>query len=886
MFDFNFNWDWSGWNLDALNEPAPVLDNNWLAQVEREIAALSTVVTEAVVNSPAVIEAPVNREPKIERVEQAVQQVVQAVAPVVAPSLPDYILQLSTPLFVDEIAYSPEVIAAPVGQTVPPQAVETIVNSIIDTAVKDETFVNSVVASIPQSIINSLPEEKKQVIAETVSQAIETVAQAPDAPSVFDTYASFRQKEIADEYGIQTQLPPEITRGEIQRQQEVTTPTTSDLLYRGGASVTPDLVYRGGMEEQKLPYTPTPKQEQMLTGEGLKAGTTPTEAVQTPSTLDIMSQRYEAAARAAGLTPTPVTPEPTPAPTPTPTVTTPSTIAAGESGTIGAKSIETQTTAQAAANTPTPIPTPTPTPTPAPTPEPSPAVTPTATAAPTVNYSGRGISNDPLMADGAPFTGNRNGIDYKDGVAVDATRADILQADREARMAEEAAARAASNPLYNFQVRPTAQEPDDNYVYYYSWIGGVNTGNWELYRAPNTPENLAKYLGRSVGGPTQAQPDSAVGANALINQPTVTPEGVITNPGAGNTPAGPGTGGIPGVGGTGTGGTIGGTGGTGATGTTTGATGAGGTGGTGTLPQFPTFPTTPTIPTVPTTTPTPTVTTPAFDINRQSAIRSLQDRFAKYGLTSLANKILELAQEGATESTITLQLQETPEYQMRFRANDERLKRGLTVLTPAEYLNLEDGYRQVLRAYGLNQFDNDAYVQQFISNDVSPAELSNRVVTAVQRVQNADPQIARTLRDYYGIGQGDLVAYVLDPEQQFQKIERQVAAAEIGTAARVQGIEPGVGTAEALAAQGITQAEARRGYSTIADILPTAEKLSQIYGGVEQTYGLAEAEQEVFNSLASAQRRRERLIGREAAQFGGTSGVSRVGLTTQTRGQF
>jgi hypothetical protein len=31
----------------------------------------------------------------------------------------------------------------------------------------------------------------------------------------------------------------------------------------------------------------------------------------------------------------------------------------------------------------------------------------------------------------------------------------------------------------------------------------------------------------------------------------------------------------------------------------------------------------------------------------------------------------------------------------------------------------------------------------------------------------------------------DLVAYVLDPNQQFQKIERQVAASEIGVAAGI-----------------------------------------------------------------------------------------------------
>jgi hypothetical protein len=271
---------------------------------------------------------------------------------------------------------------------------------------------------------------------------------------------------------------------------------------------------------------------------------------------------------------------------------------------------------------------------------------------------------------------------------------------------------------------------------------------------------------------------------------------------------------------------------------------------------------------------------------RASTIATLMDRFNKYGLGSLANKIQELAIDGATESTITLQLQETPEYQARFSANNARIKQGLQVLNPAEYLSLEDGYRQVLRAYGLKSFDTDAYVQQFIANDVSAAELSNRVVTAVQRVQNADPAIQQQLRDYYGIGQQDLVAYVLDPQQQFQKIQRQVASAEIGVAAGRQGLRPGVAVAEQLAAQGVTQAEAQKGYATIADILPTAEKLSSIYGTTLDTYGQSEAEQEVFNSLASAQRKREKLTAREIATFSGASGTNRTSLTTSTVGQF
>ena len=271
---------------------------------------------------------------------------------------------------------------------------------------------------------------------------------------------------------------------------------------------------------------------------------------------------------------------------------------------------------------------------------------------------------------------------------------------------------------------------------------------------------------------------------------------------------------------------------------------------------------------------------------RESVGKIVADRFAQYGLSSLGTKVLDLARKGYTEATITLELQNSDEYKARFAANTERQKKGLSVLSPAEYLSVEDAYRQTLRAYGLNQFDNDTYVRQFISNDVSPSELSTRVITAVQRVQNADPAIARTLRDYYGIGSADMVAYVLDPNQQLPKIQRQVAAAEIGAAARLQGLEAGVSVSEQLASQGITQAEAQKGYATIADILPTAEKLSSIYGSQLEKYNQAEAEQEVFNTLASAQRKRKALIERETSAFGAKSGTSRASLSTGLGGQI
>lgn len=467
-----------------------------------------------------------------------------------------------------------------------------------------------------------------------------------------------------------------------------------------------------------------------------------------------------------------------------------------------------------------------------------------------------------------------------------------LKAAREEKMALDAEERAASDPMKNFQQRPSApSDATGDFINYYSWVGGVNSGEWRLYRAPNTPENVAKYGSRSIGGETQADPSSAVGANALINQPQPIKD---------------------------------------AYGTITGWSIKNSDGTTTTTTVNPTVSTTTTTnPTVSTTTTTnPTVSTTAtsttgLDAQTTALIKSLQDQisaltkqvtgtttaaaeqkaldekirkenalasltstFTKYNLQSLIPKIKELVINGATESTITLELAETPEYKQRFKANQERLKKNLAVLDPGTYIGMEDSYRQALRAYGLKQFDTDDYVSQFIANDISANELSNRIVTAVQRVQNADPAITKQLRDFYNIGQNDLVAYVLDPNQQFQKIERQVQAAEIGVAAARQGITAGVQVAEQLAAQGVSQAEAQKGYATIADILPDATRLSDIYGTTLEGYDLGQAEQEVFNQLASAQRRRQKLTQREVAAFGGSSGTNRTSLTTSSVGQI
>lgn len=296
--------------------------------------------------------------------------------------------------------------------------------------------------------------------------------------------------------------------------------------------------------------------------------------------------------------------------------------------------------------------------------------------------------------------------------------------------------------------------------------------------------------------------------------------------------------------------------------------------------------------TAPTQTPAEVATqaeTTAAAAARLDAFNVLSERYKQYGLGGLADVIRKLVIEGASEATITFALQESPEYKERFKANTARLAKGLAVLKPNEYIAVEDSYRQALRAYGLTQFDNDAYVSKFIENDMSPTELNARIQLATERVTNAAPQVRNTLVNFYGLTDVDLIAYTLDPKGQLPEIEKQIATAEIGAAAARQGFQSEVGKANAeyLRSIGVTQEQAVRGFADIANILPTATKLTDIYRDGLEGYGLEQAQQEVFSNLASERRKRERLTAAETATFGGKSAMSGTALDRpSTKGQI
>jgi hypothetical protein len=269
---------------------------------------------------------------------------------------------------------------------------------------------------------------------------------------------------------------------------------------------------------------------------------------------------------------------------------------------------------------------------------------------------------------------------------------------------------------------------------------------------------------------------------------------------------------------------------------------------------------------------------------RQSAYDLLYSEFDRYGLGSLVAPLKDLITSGVSPSEFTLRLRETEAYKKRFAANEARIKKGLRALSENEYIRNEDAYQEVMRRRGLPPeyyATGDLGVQKgfeaLLAGDVSSTELEDRIVTAQDRVLNANPEIAATLKQFYpGISNGDILAYALDPANAINQIKRKITAAEIGAAAGTYGLSATVGRAEQLAGAGVTEATAQQGFKTISQVGPRAGILSQFYKQDPYTQETAEKEFFGLTGAREAEMQRKKLTALETAAFSGTAGAGAI----------
>lgn len=265
----------------------------------------------------------------------------------------------------------------------------------------------------------------------------------------------------------------------------------------------------------------------------------------------------------------------------------------------------------------------------------------------------------------------------------------------------------------------------------------------------------------------------------------------------------------------------------------------------------------------------------------RDAYVALSKMFTEYGLGSLAPKIFEYVKAGYGADTISLLLQDTAEYKARFAGNEARRAAGLPVLAPAQYLATEAAYRQILSSAGLpvGFYDSPGDFTNWIAGDVSPTEIKDRVDSAIA-VTNGNPEVKQAMRQLYGVSEGDIAAYFLDPKAAAPILRKREQAAEIAAQALQRGF--GVGTnAERFAAQGITSAQAAQGYGIISQEFRPMQDLAARYG---ETWTQGEAEEAVFAPGAqqpggvNAAEKQRRLASQERAMFSGRGGLTSASL--------
>lgn len=228
-------------------------------------------------------------------------------------------------------------------------------------------------------------------------------------------------------------------------------------------------------------------------------------------------------------------------------------------------------------------------------------------------------------------------------------------------------------------------------------------------------------------------------------------------------------------------------------------------------------------------TPPPTTTTNIKDAGVEapkgrdtSGEKILQAALSEYGLGGLGTKMLEYYRgEGAGSIDATyIYMREQPEYQKRFPGMKGREEAGLGPISEEAYIQWEGAAKSLFDKYEIPPefYDTVEEKAAFIAGDVDPTELARRIEDGYLAAMSAPPEYLQALQEQYGITQGALAAFFLDPEKGEKIIERQWTAAQIGGEAKKTGFGSLTAQqAEMLQGYGVDQKEAQQGFGLTAE---------------------------------------------------------------------
>ena len=238
----------------------------------------------------------------------------------------------------------------------------------------------------------------------------------------------------------------------------------------------------------------------------------------------------------------------------------------------------------------------------------------------------------------------------------------------------------------------------------------------------------------------------------------------------------------------------------------------------------------------------------------------------------------------STVDDIGIQLRDDPTFQARFPANQTLKAEGKPQYSVSRYLQLEGDFKAALQESGLPAgfYDDAKDFQAWIAGGTSVNEVRDRAQLGYQAVRQSNPQVIAEFKRIYGVSEGELAAYFIDPERMrptFDRYEaeRQARSAQIAAQATTQaGFTLGQQQAEELARAGVTQEQAQAGFTALGD----TQELFQTSLAGEQQITQQEQIAGTFNTNAEARQKiAARRRGRQAAfESGGGFATGQTGV--------
>jgi len=321
-------------------------------------------------------------------------------------------------------------------------------------------------------------------------------------------------------------------------------------------------------------------------------------------------------------------------------------------------------------------------------------------------------------------------------------------------------------------------------------------------------------------------------------------------------------------------------------------------------PVTPVAPVAPVAPVTPVTPlPAPAATrTLASDIFKQTlAIFFGPTEMAKPWATELYNVVSKFYKQGATSeeafNMAVLDSEKNPalaDFTKRFKGiySLQKMKQAgqaVTVPTIAEYFATESKMGDVLKQSNLGDLANEDFLGDVLAKGVSATEFANRITAIFDRIDNAPKDIKDTLSRFFPtVDRISLAKAIALGDKGAKELQNQVAGYEVLSAAEKQGLGANqiVGgttaeTAYQYALGGETYNTALTKFGTVAAMLPTVNKLTQVYG--EENLGQTGVEAAVFGKSAKQIKTLEDLVKKEEASFSARNGVSQISLASQRR---